>query len=212
MLIGGTYVLRAPKAAGSPWAGWQLGGYSGRVEPYPIWHVTVRLRTAVLSVDGPFKAQRLRTSTVAYTTAWKFDPPRPGELAIEGGPRQVADSIRQVAQQHLEGFLQTESLSAEYKAMVRKALEGRQVRQRHWHWRAMGVWSLTVVLLSMSIALGLEVCFAVWRFLRRNSRKHRRRQGLCEWCGYSLAGLSGGVCPECGKACRSAEVKPASGR
>jgi hypothetical protein len=30
-------------------------------------------------------------------------------------------------------------------------------------------------------------------------RRFRRRRGCCLWCGYSLDGLSGGVCPECGE-------------
>jgi len=36
-------------------------------------------------------------------------------------------------------------------------------------------------------------------FLRGPARRwHRRRRGLCEQCGYNLAGNTTGVCPECG--------------
>src|SRR5690606_3119238 len=36
-------------------------------------------------------------------------------------------------------------------------------------------------------------------------RWRRRRRGRCEACGYDLAGVPGGVCPECGGA-RSASA------
>lgn len=37
------------------------------------------------------------------------------------------------------------------------------------------------------------------RFLRALRQRIRTRRGLCGRCGYDLAGLSGGVCPECGE-------------
>src|SRR5262249_38278223 len=43
--------------------------------------------------------------------------------------------------------------------------------------------------------------------LRAGFRRVRRARGLCPRCGYSLAGLAGEVCPECGTPAKS---KPAS--
>ncbi|MCH9057265.1 MAG: hypothetical protein IIB55_01415 [Planctomycetes bacterium] len=37
-------------------------------------------------------------------------------------------------------------------------------------------------------------------------RRRRRRKGLCTACGYDLAGLNGGRCPECGQALSSATI------
>jgi hypothetical protein len=36
------------------------------------------------------------------------------------------------------------------------------------------------------------------RYLEARRRRNRRERGCCEECGYSLRGLSGNVCPECG--------------
>lgn len=42
----------------------------------------------------------------------------------------------------------------------------------------------------------LMVGWSVW--LIRGARRRRRAEGCCTGCGYSLAGIGGGVCPECG--------------
>ncbi len=44
------------------------------------------------------------------------------------------------------------------------------------------------------------VVMVVWSgWLYMGQRKKRRRAGCCAECGYSLEGLGGGVCPECGE-------------
>jgi hypothetical protein len=48
----------------------------------------------------------------------------------------------------------------------------------------------------------------IWRSMRgRWKADRRRRLGQCVACGYSLAGNSSGVCPECGKAIFTAETR-----
>ena len=47
----------------------------------------------------------------------------------------------------------------------------------------------------------------IWRAMRgRWKADRRRRLGQCAACGYSLAGNSSGVCPECGKAILTTET------
>lgn len=43
---------------------------------------------------------------------------------------------------------------------------------------------------------------------RKRRRERRRASGLCQACGYSLAGNTTGVCPECGKSDEKTPRKP----
>ena len=55
--------------------------------------------------------------------------------------------------------------------------------------------SVCVPMVSVSLLLLLMCCFHYrWWFVRWV----RGRRGCCVSCGYSLVGLDGGVCPECG--------------
>ncbi|GMU20715.1 MAG: hypothetical protein AMXMBFR13_08110 [Phycisphaerae bacterium] len=46
------------------------------------------------------------------------------------------------------------------------------------------------------VGLGVAVVFLMARARRQHYR--RKRSGLCQNCGYDLAGNTSGVCPECG--------------
>ncbi len=56
-----------------------------------------------------------------------------------------------------------------------------------------GYFSFHTALVGVGVALmwTIQVVYAVFGL--------RKRVGCCVGCGYSLAGLSGGVCPECGE-------------
>jgi hypothetical protein len=76
-----------------------------------------------------------------------------------------------------------------------------------WEWMALfdlnvvattpqPLWSIALALLSGPALLGLMLL----PLLRRARIEHRRANGLCLACGYSLQGNVSGVCPECGTA------------
>lgn len=49
------------------------------------------------------------------------------------------------------------------------------------------------------VPLGVLLAFPTLGFLRHRVRLlHRRKRGLCPFCGYSLRGNVSGMCPECG--------------
>ena len=56
-------------------------------------------------------------------------------------------------------------------------------------------WFLLVAMVSGPILLGLMLI----PVFRRGTIEHRRANGMCLACGYSLTGNTSGVCPECGR-------------
>jgi hypothetical protein len=56
-------------------------------------------------------------------------------------------------------------------------------------------WFLVVAMVSGPIMLGLMLI----PIFRRGKIEHRRANGMCIACGYSLTGNISGVCPECGR-------------
>ena len=59
-------------------------------------------------------------------------------------------------------------------------------------------WSLILLFASPAV---------VWVISRR---RRTRKTDCCVHCGYSLTGNTSGVCPECGTACRAADLSGAS--
>jgi hypothetical protein len=49
-----------------------------------------------------------------------------------------------------------------------------------------------------ALFLAVPVAAGAVHIRRRRRRARRTRTGLCVSCGYSLAGNTSGVCPECG--------------
>jgi hypothetical protein len=77
-----------------------------------------------------------------------------------------------------------------------------------WHFRRAGEgisWlseppsfhSIEIPLWIVLVLMSLPTCLAWWGWARA---RWRARIGKCRGCGYDLAGISTGVCPECGKA------------
>ena len=61
-----------------------------------------------------------------------------------------------------------------------------------------GLWKIRVVSLFLSCAF-FSICLGLIRFAMVSIRDWRRTaKGCCHNCGYSLEGLIGGPCPECG--------------
>jgi hypothetical protein len=58
-----------------------------------------------------------------------------------------------------------------------------------------------------TMVVGVGLCIWTGFGVVRDTRRHQRalkflRDGGCGWCGYDVRGLTGGVCPECGRAAR----------
>lgn len=64
-----------------------------------------------------------------------------------------------------------------------------------------------MILNSLVGAIGIWVLVVLPAAVRR---ARRRRRGLCAACGYDLAGVGGGVCPECGGGKGTLRVKDSS--
>ena len=57
-------------------------------------------------------------------------------------------------------------------------------------------WRITFPLSALIV---LFAAYPIVTFIRGPMRRwHRRREGLCQTCGYNLTGNVSGVCPECG--------------
>ncbi len=63
---------------------------------------------------------------------------------------------------------------------------------------------------SMWSWLSLAIIVPQWRAWRKRRRAERRAFRPCNNCGYSLAGLPGPICPECGRASAAAADPPPS--
>lgn len=60
-----------------------------------------------------------------------------------------------------------------------------------------GVWHNTARASALIIAFA-AAAFGLWRVARNEQRYRRWSLRHCEHCGYSLAGIRGDLCPECG--------------
>jgi len=81
-----------------------------------------------------------------------------------------------------------------------------QAMGHFYGWKALGYG--TLLNLSIFVISGMP---AAWIASRPNKRRRERRRAaqLCEACGYSLAGNTSGVCPECGMSTSQEIKKPA---
>jgi len=65
--------------------------------------------------------------------------------------------------------------------------------------------SHTRIYLSGFVPAGIFGLLSAWSWIGVLRRRNKLREGGCQACGYSLAGLDGGVCPECGEGAEDME-------
>jgi hypothetical protein len=71
--------------------------------------------------------------------------------------------------------------------------------------------NLLSVIVVGALVLSLGWVPPTWRWVRSRRRQRRVRHGLCPGCGYPLAGLTAGECPECGTGLEAKEHDPGAG-
>ena len=64
-------------------------------------------------------------------------------------------------------------------------------------------WGVTVPLWFLAAVFGIPPCLGALAWRRRRMRAHRRREGMCERCGYDIR-ASPERCPECGTSTKPA--------